>query len=123
VTVGGWCLGLARRFRGGLTAAVITGILAVYRCPRIILETHDWYMYRFRDSKVREFLESCITRSVPVNGVEQLCPSQKTVAEIARATGLSDKQAAGTLKRLSKRRLVDQERGYWRVTPGANSRP
>ena len=46
----------------GWIVASATGIAALYDGPREhMLETFDWYMDRFRDYKVRDFLESLVS--------------------------------------------------------------
>ena len=53
------------KLRGGWTVATVGGLAALYYGPKKALETFEWYMDRFRDYKVRDFLRAHITMSSP----------------------------------------------------------
>jgi hypothetical protein len=101
----------------GWTVATASGLAALYYGPRKMFETFDWYMDRFLDYKVRDFLESAVTIStVPTPQGRSQRAEAKSIAEIAGATGMSEKRVRGCLKRLRKKQAaipVGQER--WRA--------
>jgi hypothetical protein len=92
----------------GWTIATVGGLAAVYYGPRKMLETWDWYLDRFFDCKVREYLQSAVTFAYykpRAGGVPQYA-KPKTVSEIALATKFSEKRVLKCLTRLSKRKEV-----------------
>jgi hypothetical protein len=102
----------------GWTVATIGGVAALYYGPRKVLETFDWYMDRFVDYKVNDFLHSHVIKSklqLPGGGRGQTA-TPKTVGEIARATDMSEKRVRGCLQRLRRRKCVTQEsEDKWRA--------
>lgn len=71
-----------------------------------MLETWDWYMNRSRDYKVRDFLESLVLVSHLANEPTRARTEVKTPAQIAIATGLSEKRVKGCLRRLREKGIV-----------------
>ncbi|AEU36107.1 hypothetical protein AciX8_1769 [Granulicella mallensis MP5ACTX8] len=102
----------------GTTVAVVTILVAIYHGPRALFESYDWYMDRFVDYKVKDFLDAQITKASfthPSGGRSQTAGT-KTVSEIAQATGLSEKRVLGCLGRLKRKKHVAHETGeYWKV--------
>jgi hypothetical protein len=78
----------------GWTVATAGGVAALYYGPRKMLETFDWYMDRFWDSKVEEFLKLHVTKSsfVHPGGMRSQSAQLKTVSEIMQGTGFSEKR-------------------------------
>jgi hypothetical protein len=84
----------------GWIVASAAGLAAVYYGPKKMLETFDWYMNRFRDYKVRDYLESLVIVSHLANAPAHNKAEVKSVQQIAAATHLSEKRVTGCLKRL-----------------------
>jgi IS1 family transposase len=92
----------------GWTVATIGGFTALYYGPRKMFETFDWYMDRFRDYKVLEYLEGQIVRnqSIMPSGGRLQQANSKSIGEIVDATGLSEKKVRASLKRLKRKKAV-----------------
>ena len=95
----------------GWTVATAGGMAALYYGPRKVLETFDWYMDRFWDSKVQNFLESQITKSAFVHpgGFRSQSSVPKTVSEIAQQIGFSERRVRACLERLIRHKKVTRE--------------
>jgi hypothetical protein len=87
----------------GSTVGVFVGVLYG---PKKMLETFDWYMNRFVDYKVRDYLESLVIVSHLANAPAHDKAEVKSVQQIAEATHLSEKRVTGCLKRLRNKRDV-----------------
>jgi hypothetical protein len=83
-----------------------TVLAVIYYGPRKMLETFAWYMNRFVDYKVRDFLESLVVVSHLANAPTRDRLEVKTPMQIAEATGLSEKRVKGCLKRLREKGVV-----------------
>lgn len=92
----------------GWTVATVGGVAALYYGPKKMFETWDWYMDRFRDHKVMEYLEAQITRNnySTASGGRQQQALPKTVSEIMDATGRSEKSVRSSLRRLKRKKAV-----------------
>lgn len=99
----------------GLILAVLAVLGAIYYGPRKVLETWDWYLDRFIDSKVKGFLDGSIgTPLLTQHGPVSYAVS-RSVQEIAQATQMSEKRVIKSLGRLSKKRTVVIDGDKWRV--------
>lgn len=91
----------------GTIAAVIGSLLGIYYGPKKMLETYDWYMYRFFDFKVHLHLESKKTQAQLTRfGHQPSAAMPLSVREICEATGLSERRVRASLGRLYKQRKV-----------------
>jgi hypothetical protein len=72
-------------------------------------------MYRLRDYKVVEFLESKVIKSSALNGIERKWAQAKSVSEIADAIGVPEKKVRGSLRRLKKKKLVSPNGENWQA--------
>jgi hypothetical protein len=90
----------------GWIVASATILAGFYYFPKKMLETFDWYMNRFRDYKVRDFLESLVIISPLANEQAHTRAEVKSVQQIASATRLSEKRVKGCLRRLREKRIV-----------------
>jgi hypothetical protein len=99
----------------GWTVATLTVLLAIYKGPKLVWETYEWYMDRFFDYKIREFLESNVTRSDALNGIKKAWATTKSVEEIAQGTGLSEKRVQGCLERMNRKKTVTREKDRWKI--------
>jgi hypothetical protein len=102
----------------GWTIATIGGLAALYYGSRKMLETFDWYMDRFVDYKVQNFLESHVIKAAYIapQGVRPQSPTPKSIAEIAAATGLTEGRVRGCLNRLKRKKAVMLDRpDYWKA--------
>jgi hypothetical protein len=100
----------------GWTVAIVSIfsiLFTIYHGPKVLWETYDWYMDRLFDHKVKEFMESTITRS-SASGTERAWAIPKSITEIAKATGLSEKRALGCLRRLKRKGAVSREHELWK---------
>ena len=101
----------------GLTVAAATLLAAAYYGPKKMLETWDWYLYRWWDSKVLKVLND--KRPQPGwNSLGRKCAAGKPVSmsEIANATGFSEKRISACLIRLHKKgEAQQQEDGEWKA--------
>jgi hypothetical protein len=100
----------------GWVVAVATILYALYQVPKPMFETFDWYMDRFQDYRVRDFLESKIQRGF--NGLEKRYTKHgvlMSVAEISKGTGLKEAKVSGSLKRLKRKRDVSQVGNHWKI--------
>lgn len=94
----------------------IVGIfLAVFYGIKKMLQAREWYLDFFFDHRVREFLHSHHTTLTPVNGSETKSFSPKTVQEIAKGIGMSEKRVQACLTRLSRKNLVSVEASGWKA--------
>jgi hypothetical protein len=85
-----------------------------------MFETFDWYMNRFVDYKVRDFLESKVIFSHLANEPTRNRLEVKSPAQIAAATGLSEKRVKGCLGRLRAKGIVRTAgQDGWRSSSGA----
>jgi hypothetical protein len=99
----------------GTAVAVITFLAAIYHGPKAVWETYDWYMERLFDSKVREFLESRVTKGIAINSMQKTWGMPHSVKEIAGAVQMSEKRVLGCLKRLKAKKAVLQEGDQWKI--------
>jgi hypothetical protein len=101
----------------GWTVATIGSITALYYGTKKLLDTFDWYMDRFVDYKVNDFLHSNVVKSkVRLPGGRGQTAMSKTVGEIAKATNISEKRVRGCLQRLQRKKSVTQESAdRWRA--------
>src|SRR5437016_1029075 len=93
----------------GVILAVFAALCTIYYGPRKMLETWDWYLERFYDSKVREFLHSQVTAEFVTAHGPRRWGIPKSIPEISLGTGMSEKRVRACLKRLRKKKQVEQE--------------
>lgn len=97
----------------GSTIAILGVIAAFYYGPKKVLETFDWYMNRFVDYKVDDYLHDNVkTGAINFNGQMQWATA-KPIADIVEATKLSEKRVRACLKRLKKNDRVREEVADW----------
>jgi hypothetical protein len=101
----------------GWTVAIATALLAIYYGPRRVLETYDWYLDRFFDSKVRHFVDGRRTPPQQTSSGHFMSWGTPTsVSEIAAATKLSEKRVRASLARLEKKKAaVALKDGNWKA--------
>jgi hypothetical protein len=80
-----------------------------------MLETWDWYMDRFFDHKVRDYLETCMTRPVVTQHGPVCYAENKTIADISKAITMSPKRVLACLQRLKRKKQVVQMREEWKA--------
>jgi len=90
----------------GWIVASLTILAALYYGPKKMFEAFAWYMYQLVDYKVRDFLESSVVASPLASPQTRDRLEVKTAAQIAGATGLSEKRVKGCLKRLRDKGVV-----------------
>ena len=100
----------------GWTVAVATVGFAVYRGPKFVLETWDWYLDRFFDSKVRAVLEANFSPPFSMHGPRKY-GKPVAVAAIVEATKMSEKRVRACLRRLQRRKQAEQvgEKDEWKM--------
>lgn len=101
----------------GWLVATAGGIAALFYGPKKAVETFDWYMDRFFDYKVREYLEGLVEPMAYMspNGRGQSAKSA-TVSEIAIAINMSERKVRKCLTRLRRKKIVILERnGRWKL--------
>lgn len=100
----------------GVIAGSIAVAATIYYGPRRVLETFDWYMDRFKDYKVRDFLRSnVIPRRLTAHGEMSAQAIAKSISEIGAGTTMSAKSVAGSLKRLQRRHHVTPDGEKWKA--------
>ena len=99
----------------GWTIATVGGLTALYYGPKKMLETFDWYMDRFVDYKVKDFLDSQIILLVHSAGGRPQHAQPKSIAEIAVGTGYSEQRVRKCLQRLRRKKAVILDKpNYWK---------
>jgi hypothetical protein len=102
----------------GWTVASIGGLAALYYAPRKMFETFDWYMDRFVDYKVADYLKSEveISHKVYEEHYRRQTAKPHSIKEIADATRYSEKRVQRCLRRLEKKKSVARDdKGHWRA--------
>lgn len=100
----------------GWTVACITAIAWVYYGPKKMLETYDWYMQRFKDYEVEDYLRSQKTpEKITGIGLFPAKPMSKTISEISTAIGKTENSVRGSLMRLKRRNRIDRELDKWKA--------
>jgi hypothetical protein len=100
----------------GVVLSILAALGAIYYGPRKMLETYDWYMDRFWDYAVRDFLRSSVVPQRLTNYGEVTAKAiSKSLAEISAATGRSEKRVLGSLKRLRRRHQVSPDGERWKA--------
>jgi hypothetical protein len=94
-------------------AAGVTLLLAAYYGARKMLETWDWYMDRFFDYKVRDYLESRVEKGGNFGPVPRAVP--QSISSISSATGMKPRRVMGCLKRLAKKKQIVQTSVGWKI--------
>jgi len=81
-----------------------------------MFETWDWYMDRFFDWKVRDFLEMSVTpEKVGSQGQVLRWAIPRSIKEIAKATNFSEWRVRGCLKRLKKKKVIAEDQAGFRI--------
>ncbi len=99
----------------GYLAAGLSVLLAIFYSPKKMLETYDWYLYRFVDQKTKEYLEKSVTPECPTMHGPRIWGIPKSIPEISNGTALSARQVTASLKRLEKKSLVVSDRDNWKI--------
>ena len=107
---------------GGLAAAVVA---ALYRGPRKMFETWDWYVYRFHDKAVFEAVDSgkwSAPLLMRVGGRDEVIgqPSRipLTTKEIAAQLGRGEDSVRHSLERLESAKKVHSKLMGWMPLSG-----
>jgi hypothetical protein len=100
----------------GAALSILAILGTIYYGPRKMLETYDWYMDRFWDYKVRDFLRSQV---IPhrITSYGELAPKAipQSISEITAAVGRPEKRILGSLKRLRRRHQVTPDGEKWKA--------
>jgi AraC-like DNA-binding protein len=81
-----------------------------------VLETWDWYVERFTDSKVRRYLqEHLFERRPDAFGQMTVFARRWTSAAIASAIGMSERRVARSLRRLENKREARELADGWEI--------
>ena len=107
----------ARTWWGSIVAAV-TILAAVYRGPKFMFETYEWYMEKLFDQKVMEFLDKQVSPEVLTQHGPRIWAIPKSISEISAETRLPERRVAGCLRRLKKKKSVQEEGDNWKATLG-----
>jgi hypothetical protein len=98
---------------GGWGVAAIT---AIYYGPQKMLQTWDWYMERFFDFKVEDYLRRQIKLGMMVGGTQLRLHNPLSTKIIADALGWSERKTLSSLKRLYRRHKVTESNfQYWQA--------
>jgi hypothetical protein len=97
--------------------ALLAIAAALYYGPRKMLETWDWYVYRFIDSAVFEMIDEPRVNSTVYHGREYVnVPAflkAYSVREIAKALNRTEKSVVRSLKRLKKSKKAAVSKYGW----------
>jgi|ERR1039457_3637259 hypothetical protein len=99
----------------GVAGGIITGGLAVYYGPQKILQTWEWYLDRWCDSKVRDILMANRKTQRIEGGRIATWGQPLSVADISKALGVPEKSVASRLGRLCKRGEAVQHGNDWKA--------
>jgi hypothetical protein len=100
----------------GASVTALAVLASIYYGPKKVLETFDWYMDRFRDYKVREFLRSnMIPRRLTAHGEMSAHAIARSIIDISAGTKMSAKSVVGSLKRLRRRHHVTPDGENWKA--------
>jgi len=101
---------------GGLAAA---GIATLYYGPRKLMETWDWYMFRFRDRAVLDVIDEKRWTPGGVNPDFAYIPSRLVpwrMVEIAHRLRRSEQSVGRSLRRLKESRKIQSVGNGWLPT-------
>lgn len=82
---------------------------AGYYGARKMLETYEWYMDRFFDWKVRDFLQKSVVSQFGSHGQIARWAVAKSTKEIAETTRMSESRVRGCLKRLKRKNVITED--------------
>lgn len=100
------------------TGSTVGVFLAVFYGQKKMLETYDWYMGRFVDYKVADYLASEveISHKIYEEHYRRQTAKPHSIAEIAAATRYSEKRVRNSLRRLEKiNKVARADEGQWRA--------
>jgi len=107
--------------RGAGGVAVIS--VAIYYGPKKVLETWDWYVYRFRDSAVFEVIDQAKVYEHVIQGRRYANVTGEnlayTVPEISRQLYRKEKSVVNSLRRLKRAKKAVETRDGWYSTDTA----
>jgi hypothetical protein len=97
--------------------ALIAILAALYYGPRKMLETWDWYVYRFRDYDVYEIIDQKRDKETVVGGKVYTnvppVPAPYSVQEIATKLRRTESSVTRSLKRLKHSKKAAQRGDGW----------
>ncbi len=99
----------------GIIASLAGFALAIYYGPRKMLETWDWYIYRFFDEPVLDILreQSFLAKELrPPNFARQ---TFLTVGDLAKKLNRSHHSVGKSIKRLRRKNLIELYYGGFRL--------
>ncbi len=93
---------------------VLTVLGVLFYGPKKAIEAAEWYLYRVRDRKVRDYLEECLSPgTMTSNGIKKW-PIGKSISEIHEATGIRKRWLPGSLERLRRLQEVFHDEEGWK---------
>jgi len=100
----------------GSVLSIVAALGAIYYGPKKMLETYDWYMDRFWDHKVTEFLRSNVKPpTLTAMGEIAAKAIPRSVGEISKALEWPEKRTLRSLKRLKRRHQVTADGEKWKA--------
>jgi hypothetical protein len=93
----------------GFLATSFAFLAAIYYGPKKVLETWDWYMDRFFDSKVKALMEEHARRA------ESAGARSLTIPEISKGINISERRVGKSLGCLKTKRSVRQHGESWLI--------
>jgi hypothetical protein len=98
----------------GVAGGIVTGGLAVYYGPKKILQTWEWYLDRWCDSKVRDVLKANRKTQAINGGRIATWGLPVSVAVIGETLRISEKSVLARLNRLRGRGEAVQHESEWK---------
>ena len=83
-----------------------------------MFETYEWYMDRLFDHRVREFLDKQVTAELPTQHGPRIYAIPKSISEISEGARLSPRRVNGCLRRLKRKKSVQEDGDNWRAVIG-----
>jgi|ERR1017187_9204296 hypothetical protein len=99
----------------GYLAATVTTVLAVFYGNKKMIETYEWYMYRYYDRKVEDCLRASVSSELLTQHGPRRWTIPKSLGDISRDTGFSNRRVSACLKRLLRKRLVLADGEKWKI--------
>ena len=105
---------LFAKTREGYAVAAATVLLAVLYRYRNMIQDYEWFMYRYFDQKVENYLRESVSDEIPTMNGPRRWSIPRSREDISRATGFSGKRVSACLKRLSRKRLAVADGEMWK---------
>ncbi len=101
----------------GWTVAIASALATIYGGPKLLFETWDWYMDRFFDYKVTDYLETRVQQGATINNKRTIIPIAESIPKISEGVGMAPWRVKGSLRRLKKKKQVTNSGDNWRIVP------